>query len=116
MADRVITGVTGSYPCREAHSILSGGNRGLSRPIRRRWLAKQHFAGQAERPTIQLDVKIPWMMSARFVIAYTSLDVLDARQSCTGVLVGCVAQPHGSGLLAPQPPGPLFANAHCPQR
>jgi hypothetical protein len=64
MADRVITGVTGSYPRREAYGILSSRNRDLPRRVRHRRPAKQRFAGQAERPAIQLDVKIPWTLIA----------------------------------------------------
>jgi hypothetical protein len=116
MADRIVGGVAGSYPCREAHGILSRRNRDHTWLARRRRLAEQCFTGEAERSAIQLDVEVSWMMFARFVTAHAPPDVLDAGQSCASVLVGRVTQPPGSDLLAPQPPGPLLANAGSPRR
>ncbi len=100
MADRLISGVAGSDPRDEPGGITLRWEHRLvcgDRP----WRAKQRGAGKPERPAIQLDIQIAWIVLAGLVTAYPPLDVLHARQPCTCVVVRSVPQPHSGALLAP---------------
>jgi hypothetical protein len=116
MADRVISGVACSYPSHKARDILSCGNRDLTWCPGSGRLAEQRFTGEAESPAIQLDVDVSRIVFARFVATHTPLDVLNTRQPRTGVFISRITQPHGRDLLAPEPLGPLLADASSPRR